>query len=102
MEEQVYTLGVWHVKEGREAEFVIAWKELGAIFASLPQPPAGKGVLIQSSTDPTLFYSFGPWPSATAVAAMRADSRAQAGIQTLRDLCRESTPGMFRAVAESP
>ena len=44
MEEQVYTLGVWHVKEGREAEFVIAWKELGAIFASLPQPPSGKGV----------------------------------------------------------
>ena len=32
MEEQVYTLGVWHVKEGREAEFVIAWKELGAVF----------------------------------------------------------------------
>jgi hypothetical protein len=101
MEEQLYTLGVWHVKEGREAEFVIAWKELGAVFASLPQPPSGKGVLIQSVTDPTLFYSFGPWRSASDVAAMRADSRAQAGIQKIRDLCTEATPGMFRVVAES-
>jgi len=101
MEEQVYTLGVWHAKEGRKAEFVIAWKELGAVFASLPQPPSGKGVLIQSVTDATLFYSFGPWRSASDVTAMRADSRAQAGIQRIRDLCTEATPGMFRVVAES-
>jgi hypothetical protein len=101
MEEQVYTLGVWHVKEGREGEFVVAWKELGAIFASLPKPPSGKGVLIQSTTDPTLFYSFGPWHSASDVAAMRMDSRAQAGIQKIRELCTEAMPGMFRVVAES-
>ena len=101
MEEQVYTLGVWHVKEGREAEFVIAWKELDAVLASLPQPPSGKGVLIQSVTDATLFYSFGPWRSASDVTAMRADSRAKAGILRIRDLCIEATPGSFRVVAES-
>ncbi len=102
MGEQVYTLGVWHVEEGREADFVIAWKELGVVFAALPQPPSGKGVLIQSATDPTLFYSFGPWRSAADVAAMRADPRAEAGIRRIRDLCTESTPGMFRVIAESP
>ena len=101
MEEQVYTLGVWHVKEGREAEFVSAWKELGAIFASLPHPPLGKGVLVQSVTQPQLFYSFGPWRAIEDIAAMRADSSAQAGIQKVRELCTEAIPGTFRVVAQS-
>ena len=75
MNEQIYTLGVWRVKQGRESEFVRAWKELGAI--------SGKG-------------------SVADVAAMRADSRAQAGISKLRELCTEATPGTYRVVAESP
>jgi len=101
MSEQIYTLGVWRVKEGRQAEFIVAWKRLGAIFASLPHPPSGKGLLIQSTTDPTLFYSFGPWHSPEDVTAMRSDPQAQGGIAELRELCNESTPGAFRVVAES-
>ena len=101
MEDQVYTLGVWHVKERHEAEFIAAWKDLGRIFASLPQPPSDKGLLIQSTTDPTLFYSFGPWRRSEDVAAMRADPSVQAGIKRIRELCIEATPGMFRLVAES-
>jgi hypothetical protein len=100
MEDQLYTLGVWHVKEGREPEFIAAWKELGAVFASLPHPP-GKGVLVQSITQPQLFYSFGPWRTLEDIAAMRADARAQAGIQKIRELCTDALPGTFRAVAES-
>lgn len=101
MKEQLYTLGIWRVKEGREEQFVAAWKELGAIFAALPQPPASKGILLQSTTDPRMFYSFGPWRSAEDIAAMRANVHAQAGIDKLRDLCSEATPGTFRVVAES-
>ena len=102
MENQVYTLGSWRVEEGRQAEFIAAWKDLGAIFGSLDQPPSGKGVLIQSTTDPVLFYSFGPWRSLQEVAAMRGDPRAQSGIARLRELCTEATPGTFRLAAESP
>lgn len=100
MEGVIYTLGVWHVHVGREAEFITAWKDLGAVFASLPEPPSGKGVLTQSTTDPTLFCSFGPWQSLDHVAAMREDARAQAAIQRLRELCTEATPGAFRVAAE--
>lgn len=102
MEEIIYTLGVWRVHAGREAEFIAAWKDLGVVFASLPAPPTGKGVLIQSTTEPTLFYSFGPWRSLDDVTAMREVPRAQAAIQRLRELCSEATPGAFRVVAESP
>lgn len=101
MEQQVYTLGVWHVYEGQQQEFINAWKELGEIFGSLPDPP-GKGILIQSTSDSTLFYSFGPWYSLEAIEAMRNDHRAQEGIRKLIVLCTESTPGSFHVVAVSP
>lgn len=101
MELQVYTLGVWHVRAGKQKAFITAWNDLGVIFASLPDPP-GKGVLIQSTSDSTLFYSFGPWNSLEAVNAMRNDSRAQEGIRKLIALCTEATPGSYRVVAESP
>lgn len=102
MEQQVYTLGAWRIQKGRTQEFITAWKELGEIFSALPDPPSGKGVLIQSTLDSTLFYSFGPWESLDAIEAMREDQRAQEGIRKLVDLCTEATPGSFRVVAESP
>jgi len=30
MSEEVYTLAAWRVKDGRQSEFVEAWKELGS------------------------------------------------------------------------
>src|SRR5262245_27023785 len=102
MADEVYTLGMWQVQPGREAEFVAAWKGLAGIFLSLPQPPrAGLAKLVQSLTDPTLFYSFGPWPSLATVQAMRGDASAQAGLARLRALCTTAQPGSFQVVAEA-
>lgn len=102
MQDVVYTLGTWRVEPGREAEFIAAWKELGEIFTRLPQPPGHTGTLIQSLTDPTLFYSFGQWNRVEDIQAMRNDPRAQEGIRKLIELCTEATPGSFRLVAEVP
>jgi hypothetical protein len=101
MQEAVYTLGVWRVKPGQEEEFVAAWKALGQIFSELPNPP-GTGTLIQSVSDPRLFYSFGPWKRVEDIEAMRSNPRAQKGIQRLISFCSEATPGTFRVVAEVP
>ena len=101
MKEMVYTLAAWRVQEGRHQAFISAWKDLGAAFNSLSDPP-GKGVLIQSTSDPTLFYSFVPWNSMEAVQAMRNDHHAKEGIKRLEGLCTEATPGSFHVVAESP
>ena len=100
MAEAVYTLGVWRVKPGKEVEFIEAWKGLGALFSQLPMPPGGKGTLVQSLTDPLLFYSFGEWSSMEAIQEMRKDANAQAGIRKVADLCTEAAPGSFRVVAE--
>lgn len=101
MKEMVYTLAAWRVQEGRQQAFISAWKDLGAAFNSLYEPP-DKGVLIQSTSDPTLFYSFVPWKSMEAVEAMRNDHHAREGIKRLERLCTEATPGSFHVVAESP
>ncbi len=101
MSDTIYTLGVWRVKPEHEADFVAAWQALGHIFARLPAPPSGPGTLIQSLTDPTLFYSFGPWPGPEAVQAMRQHPEAQAGLDRLRGLCSAATPGTFRLVAQA-
>jgi hypothetical protein len=101
MGESVYTLGVWRVQPGNEAAFIATWEQLGAIFWRLPQPPTGKGTLLQSLANPTLFYSFGPWDALDDIEAMRNDPQAQQGIAKLQALCTEATPGSFRVVAEA-
>ena len=101
MAEQVYTLGIWKAKPGQEQAFIEAWKALGEVFAELARPPAGKGTLIQSFSDPNLFYSFGPWHRMEDTQAMRSNPEAQEGIKRVAALCTEATPGAFRLVAES-
>ena len=101
MADEIYTLGVWRVKPGNEDAFIAAWKELGAYFLGLPQPP-GPGRLIQSIDDAELFYSFGPWPSPEAVQAMRAHPVTPERIGKLSALCDEAKPGGFRLVATVP
>ena len=69
MQEVVYTLGVWKVKPGQEADFIAAWKALGEIFSRLPHPP-GTGTLIQNVSDPAVFYS-----ARACVASLRCSPR---------------------------
>lgn len=95
-----YTLGTWRVKEGREADFIAAWKAVGEAFYQLPRPP-GPGTLLRSESDPSLYYSFGPWDRLEDIQAMRNDPRARAAIARLVDLCIEASPGTFRVVAEA-
>jgi hypothetical protein len=99
--EQVFTLGVWRAKPGQGKSFIEAWKALGEVFAQLPDPPAGVGTLLQSVSDPNLFYSFGPWRRLEDIQAMRGNPAAQEGIKRVAALCTEATPGAFRMVAES-
>lgn len=98
MSDEVYTLGEWRVKAGREADFIAAWQALGRYFAELPNPP-GEGTLVQSVDDPQLFYSFGPWDRLEDIEEMRSQPETPAEIGKLMELCEEGRPGAFRVVA---
>ena len=97
MPEQYYTLAPWRVREGKQDEFVEAWRDLGEVFLALPKPP-GKGTLLQSVDDPQQFYSFGPWNALEDIAEMRSNQRAAEALERLRDLCESAKPGAFRLV----
>ena len=96
MADEIYTLGAWRVKNGKQDEFVAAWQALGGYFNRLPHPP-GKGTLLQSVDQP--FYSFGPWQSLDDIQEMRSQAETGKGIGKLMDLCEEGRPGTFRVVA---
>ena len=97
-----YTLARWHVKEGKEEEFVNVWRqELAEFFLSLPNPQE-TGTLIRSVEDPQLFYSFGPWRNLDDVREMRSHPHTAEVIGKLRDLCEEATAGDFREVLSVP
>lgn len=98
MSDEIYTLGSWRVKEGKEDEFVEAWKALGAYFRGLPNPP-GQGTLLQSVDDSRQFYSFGPWRSLDDIQEMQSRPETANEIGKLMDLSEEGRPGAFRVVA---
>src|SRR5215207_4305716 len=98
MDEVYYTHALWKVKLGKVEEFIAAWKSLGRTF--LATGGTSHGTLIQSLSDPTQFYSFGPWNSLEDMQAMRADALSQESIRKVRELCDEATPGAYRLVAE--
>lgn len=98
MSDEVYTLGVWRVKEGQQSEFVETWKELGRFFRGLPNPP-GEGTLLQSLDEPQQFYSFGPWRTVEDIQEMRGHPGTAEEMSKLMNLCDEARPGAFRVVA---
>ena len=99
MDHPPYTLARWLVHPGNEETFIAAWRELGTVFLSLPQPTTW-GLLLRSADQPQLFYSFGPWPSLDAIRATREEPCAREALGRLAALCDEATPGVFVAVAE--
>lgn len=94
---KAYTLGTYRVIPGREAEFILAWKQLATILSALPNPPFW-GTLIKSTTEPTLFHSFGPWTSPDDVAEMRSNPLATAAFEALAALCRQMTSGDYELI----
>jgi hypothetical protein len=96
--QQPYTLARWHVAPGNEDAFVAAWHELAAVFLSLKAPPRW-GTLLQSTDDPRLFYSFGPWPSMETIAEMRGHPVATGAIGRLTALCEDAELGTYLVAA---
>ena len=99
MSDVYYTLACWKVKLDQEQEFIAAWKGLAKIFDRLANKPIS-GTLLQSTADPTLFYSFGPWKNLADIEAMRKDPESRDGLQQLMSLCSEATPGSYKLAAQ--
>lgn len=63
--ETTYTHTTWHVRPGREEEFVDRWREW--VDWSGHEGFAAQALLLRDLESPQKFVSFGPWESAAAV-----------------------------------
>ncbi len=95
---EVYTMGIWTVKAGREEEFVAAWRAMGE--ATIAEFPAAHGRLLRNVDNPGRFVSFGPWESLETVDAWRASAAFQVGVAHIRELLDAFEPGTYEVSAE--
>lgn len=96
-EDVIFTHAMWRVRPGEETHFEQLWSDLTDVFSSLPKPPHW-GTLIRSTAQPSLYYSFGPWPSREDIASMRAHPGVQERIAAMVALCEEATPSSYDRV----
>jgi quinol monooxygenase YgiN len=85
---EIYTSGSWVVKEGREKEFIDAWRDL-AEWTKVEIGGAGNPVLLRDGDNPRRFLSFGPWDDVEAVEAWRTSEGFQLRIGKVRELLED-------------
>jgi len=83
--DDIWTSGTWTAKPGREAEFVEAWREF-AVWSVEAHHPERRAWLLRDEERPGVYVSVGPWPSAAAVEAWRADPGFRERIGRIRAL----------------
>ena len=95
----VYTSGDWHVKPGREQEFVDAWQEL-AEWSTNEYGPDGWGKLFRDKEDPARFRSVGAWPDERVVEEWRASDGFKQRLAKIRELLEEMSIRTFDLATE--
>jgi len=94
----VYSSGDWHVKPGREQEFVDAWRELAGW--SLTEFDPGWGKLLRDKEDPTHFLSVGEWTDEQVIEKWRASEGFKQRLAEIRGLTDEVSVRAFDLAAE--
>lgn len=101
MDDAFYTLAAWHVLPGEEDRFIEAWKEMGDVFAAVPDNPQVTGTLLRRSDEPNVFVSFGPWPTRDAIERMRADPQVQEAMARVKACCTHADPATYERVTKA-
>jgi heme-degrading monooxygenase HmoA len=92
----IYTLAVWHVRRGREEEFVRAWDELAQW--TVTSGFESHGTLVRDREVPYRFVSFGLWPSVEAAGAWRDSAGFRERIAHLQELVDKFEPQTYDVV----
>ena len=79
---RVYTLGIWTVKNGREGEFVDAWRDLAERTKS--DFPDETATLLRDRDQPNRFISFGPWDTLEQIERWRGSETFKQAVGTIR------------------
>lgn len=96
---QLYTLGEWTAKAGRQNEFVAAWREF-AEWTAANVPGATWAKLLQDRHAPERFISFGPWQNEEAVSEWRQRPGFQERVAKIQVLVEAFSPYTMDVAAE--
>jgi quinol monooxygenase YgiN len=94
-----YTSGEWHVKPGREQEFVNAWREM-ADWSGSEYDANGWAKLLRDKEDPTHFRSVGAWPDESVIEEWRASDGFKQRLAKIRELLDDLSIQSFDLAAE--
>lgn len=95
----VYSSGEWHVKPGREKEFVDAWHEL-ADWSYREFDVDGWAKLLVDQEDPTHFRSIGEWPDQQTIDKWRANEEFKQRVAKMRELLSDGQISTMTAKVE--
>jgi quinol monooxygenase YgiN len=95
----VFTSGRWLVKDGREDEFVAAWREF-AEWSKANFPAASWVRLLRDREHALVFISVGPWEDEAAIAEWRASDGFSNRIARIRELLDDFEASMLDSVVE--
>ena len=98
--EQHFTSGTWKVKAGKEAEFIRLWEDF-ANWTKRKQTGVGMGRLLQDTSHPNHFLSFGDWDSLESIQTWRATAEFAAFFSKAQQLCDEVLPATLKLVAQT-
>jgi quinol monooxygenase YgiN len=97
---ELYTLGEWTARPGREDDLVAAWQDL-AEWTADHVGGSGWAKLLRDHDQPRRFISFGPWQDADAVAAWRADPGFRRRVDALQELVEGFSPHTMDVAAQA-
>jgi heme-degrading monooxygenase HmoA len=86
----VYTVGIWTVEGGREADFIRAWQNLADRTKS--DFPDETATLLRDHKKPNLFISFGPWESLEQIEQWRQSDTFKELVGKIRELLDDFAP----------
>jgi heme-degrading monooxygenase HmoA len=92
-----YSIAVWTIKPGREAEFVSAWQDFAA-WSSDIGAGALEGTLVQDAEEPRRFFCFWPFDSEEGIRRWRAEPKFREFMMRMRAYCESCQPSVSRTV----
>ena len=98
MAKEIYSMGVWQIKQGKENEFISEWREF-AKWTVGQQDGASDGRLLRDITKNGRFASFGSWKSEEHSGKWRESPVFKKFMAKAKELCEEARIGTFEVVA---
>ena len=98
---QLYTLGFWSVKRGKEGEFITAWESFARWTMQNQSGTVGDAQLLQDIADQQRFISFGAWEGMERVQEWRQRPEFKEFFIKAKELCEDIQPRTLKVVAST-